>query len=116
MDNANKAEGIEIIAGEYRDPHFDESEFAEKELIPQLQEIARKCAERGIPLAYLCESRRDETGTKIAVCVNIPGARTSERLRLIGTVLTDEKACARMGILAGIAKMADVLTKGRPAK
>ena len=97
-------------------PYFDESEYVQKELAPRLKEIAMECAARKIPFVYSLELKCDETHTEAINSLILPGRRASDRLRLIKTILEDQEAVTRMGILAGALSFAEILAKGRPAK
>ena len=100
----------------FDDPNFDESEFAQAELLPRLKVIQEMCAERGIPLLFVIDIKRSEEDGESAVGMIAPGQRTSPRMRLFETLIEDEAAVARLGALAAMANLAGMLTKGRPAK
>lgn len=100
----------------FDNPNFDESEFAQNELLPRLKEIQGMCAERGIPLLFVIDIKCSKEGGESFAGVISPGSRTSPRMRLFETLVEDEAAVARLGALAAVANLADMLTKGRPAK
>lgn len=109
---------IEPEAGKriFDSPNFDESEFAQAELLPRLKKIQGMCAERGIPLLFVIDIKRSEEGGESVAGVISPGVRCSPRMRLFETLVENEAAVERLGALAAMANLACMLTKGRPAK
>ena len=91
---------VKPIETEEPTEYFDEHEFVQREIDPLLAEIHRKCSERNIPCIFLVESSNDEENITESCGGVLPRNRKSPRMKVLATLLRDDEAVAKMGMLA----------------
>lgn len=91
---------VKSVETEELSEYYDEREFVKQEINPLLTEIYRKCSERNIPCIFLVESRNDEENITESSGGVLPRNRKSPRMKALATLLRDDEAVAKMGMLA----------------
>lgn len=79
---------VMVNFGIMMDPHFDETQYCDKEIMPLLEELRKKCMARNIPALIAIAPSSQLAGCHITMLGCYPGARMPGPLKAAHTLIS----------------------------